>query len=68
MINIEKLKKDIREKVTGHFCDKLGVTSDEIKVTFKSGGDLAVTVVPKELVKQLSLNYEVVTDNKGEEK
>ena len=68
MINIENLKKDIREQVTKHFCEKLGVTPDEVKVTFKSGGDLAVTVVPKELVNELSINYEVVTENKGEAK
>ena len=57
MINIKTIERDIKQEVLRLTCEKYGVKGNEVKVCFKSTGELTVTITPNEFVESLGINY-----------
>ena len=59
MINIKNIKEQIIEETTNIVCDKYSLSRDEVKVGFKSDGELNISIAPKELMNNLSVKLTV---------
>ena len=62
MINIKKIKDQITKEVIDRVCERYGVSKNEVKVTFKTDGDISVTISPKEFIS--SLNVKLTIEDK----
>ena len=62
MINIKAIKEKIVEDTTEIVCNKYGLSREEVKVSFKSDGDLNITIAPKELMHSLSVKVSVESE------
>lgn len=62
MINIKTIKENIIKETTDIVCKKYGFVREEVKVSFKSDGDLNITIAPKELMDKLSVNVSVESE------
>ena len=63
MININKVKQDIRDAVTKLAIERFGINEKEVKVVFKSNGELSITIIPQDFVNQLNINYNVTQED-----
>ena len=59
MININNIKQSIIEGVREAVCDKYGVLKEEVKVTFKSNGEINVTVTPKTFLESIGVKVDI---------
>lgn len=62
MINIKTIKEHIIEETTEIVCKKCGLAREEVKVSFKSDGDLNITIAPKELMDKLHVHLSVESE------
>lgn len=59
MINIKSIKQSIIEGVREAVCEKYGVPKEEVKVTFKSNGEINVTVTPKTFLESIGVKVDI---------
>ena len=59
MINIKSIKQSIIEGVREAVCEKYGVPKGEVKVTFKSNGEINVTVTPKTFLESIGVKVDI---------
>lgn len=59
MINIKNIKQSIIEGVREAVCDKYEVPEEEVKVTFKSNGEINVTVTPKTFLESIGVKVDI---------
>ena len=59
MINIKSIKQSIIDGVRDIVCEKYGVPKEEVKVTFKSSGEISVIVTPKTFLESIGVKVDI---------